>query len=180
MATARPGPARTGRRRSLSRARNVPARAVRLLASAALTLGALGVVSACARDGAERPLPAACSAGRDRVIEALRAAPRPVRIGGTPLSACFARRSTGGDLQAVGASFVEAASTLSDEAALRPEGPAARRLGYLVGAAERGAGGAGAPGTNTEIVRRLELELDDVDPGSRALAEGLRAGRATG
>ena len=177
MATARPGPARTGRRRSLSRARNVPARAVRLLASAALTLG---VVSACARDGAERPLPAACSAGRDRVIEALRAAPRPVRIDGTPLSACFARRSNGGDLQAVGASFVEAASTLSDKAALRPEGPAARRLGYLVGAAERGAGGAGAPGTNTEIVRRLELELDDVDPRSQALAEGLRAGRTTG
>ena len=58
-------------------------------------------------------------------------------------------------------------------------GPAALRLGYLVGAAERGIGGPGAPGTSTEIVRRLELELDAVGP-SRALERGLSAGRASG
>jgi hypothetical protein len=176
----RPRRGRTGRRRRLSRRRRVPARTLGLLAGAALALGVLVVVSGCAREGLARPLPSACSAGRDRVIEALKAAPRPVRLDGAPLSACFARRTTGGDLQAVGASFVEAASTLSNQAARRPEGPAARRLGYLVGAAERGAGGVGAPGTNTEVVRRLELELDGVDPGSRALADGLRAGRASG
>jgi len=100
-------------------------------------------------------------------------------VGGAPLSACLARHSTGGDLQAVGTSFVGAASALADRAAREPEGRAATQLGYLVGAVQRG---ASRPGGNTsgEMVRRVELELDAVDRGSHALRAGIRAGRTTG
>ena len=143
--------------------------------------GAAVLPSACAREAEEPPLPAACSAGRDPVLGALEAAPRPVRLDGTPLSACVRPSGTsGGDLQTAGASLVSAASALADAAARRPEGPDALRLGYLVGAAQRGAGGPGAPGTSTEMVRRIELELDAVPARSRAVEQGLRAGRRTG
>jgi hypothetical protein len=136
-------------------------------------------VAGCGREGPGEPLPRACTAGPEPVLRALRAAPRPVRIGGAPLSACLARHSTGGDLQALGKSFVGAASALADRAAREPGGRAATQLGYLVGGVQRG---ASRPGGNTsgEMVRRVELELDAVDRGSRALRAGIRAGRATG
>ena len=152
----------------------MPPRALGPLLAAALA------VLGCAREGPEKPLPPACAAGPEAVLEALRAAPRPVRLHeGVPLSRCLARHSTGGDLQAVGASFVGAASTLADRAAHAPDGRAAAELGYLVGAVERG---ARSPGGNTsgEMVRRVELELDAVDHRSQAVRSGLRAGRVTG
>jgi len=151
----------------------LPPRALGLLLAAAL------VAAGCAREGPDVPLPAACSVGPEAVLRALRAAPRPVRVEGVPLSACLSRHSTGGDLQAMGASFVGAASALADRAASDPESPAATQLGYLAGAAERGAAGPGG-NTSGEVVRRIDLELDAVRHDSRALRAGLRAGRATG
>lgn len=136
-------------------------------------------MAGCGREGPAEPLPRACTAGPEPVLRALGAAPRPVRIAGAPLSVCLARHSTGGDLQAVGTSFVGAASALADRAAREPEGRAATQLGYLVGAVQRG---ASRPRGNTsgEMVRRVELELDAVDRGSHALRAGIRAGRTTG
>jgi hypothetical protein len=146
---------------------------------AVLAVAALGLLVGCAREDEAPPLPPACTAGPEAVLRALEAAPRPVRVDGVRLSACIPPSTSGSELQAVGPTLVGAASELSDAAARRPEGPAALRLGYLVGAAERGIGGARAPGTSTEIVRRLELELDAVGR-SRSLERGLRAGRASG
>jgi hypothetical protein len=148
-------------------------RALGLLLVAAL------VAAGCARQGAADRLPVGCTEGPGKVLDALRAAPRPVRLDGAPLSACLTRHSTGGDLQAVGPTLVSAATTLSDRAARDPEGRAALELGYLVGGLERGAEGPGG-NTSGEVVRRVGLELDAVDNRSHALQKGLRAGRATG
>ncbi len=138
------------------------------------------VAIGCAPQDGDEPLPLACAVGPETVRDALRSAPRPVRIDGTPLSACLHPTSDGTDLQAVGTSLVGAASELARPAERRPEGEAAVRLGYLVGAVQRGAGRANAQGINSELVRRIEQELALVDPGSRAVREGLRAGRSTG
>ncbi len=138
------------------------------------------VATACAPQGGDEPLPVACGVGPETVRDALGAAPRPVRIDGTPLSACLEPASDGADLQTVGNSLVGAATELAGPAERRPEGEAAMRLGYLVGAVQRGAGRANAQGINSELVRRVEQELALVDPASRAVREGLRAGRSTG
>ncbi len=138
------------------------------------------VAIGCAPQDGDEPLPLACGVGPETVRDALGAAPRPVRIDGTPLSACLEPASDGTDLQTVGTSLVGAASELAGPAERRPEGEAAMRLGYLVGAVQRGAGRANAQGINSELVRRVEQELALVDRGSRAVREGLRAGRSSG
>lgn len=149
--------------------------------SGAVGLFAVATVAiACAPQGGDEALPVACAAGPETVRDALGAAPRPVRIDGTPLSACLEPASDGADLQTVGTSLVGAATELAGPAERRPEGEAAMRLGYLVGAVQRGAGRANAQGINSELVRRVEQELALVDPASRAVREGLRAGRSTG
>jgi hypothetical protein len=137
-------------------------------------------LAGCARQDREPSLPLACSAGPEAVQAALEAAPRPVRIDGTPLSACLDARSDGADLQTVGTSLVGVAAELGGRAARRPESQAAVQLGYLVGAMQRAAGRANAQGIHSELVRRVELELDPVGARSGAVDEGIRAGRRTG
>ena len=134
----------------------------------------------CSDQGADRALPVACQSGQEAVQAALRAAPRPVRLEGVPLSACFSPQSDAGELQSVGISFVGAAAALAERAREQPEGDRATQLGYLIGAMRRGTGSADAQGVNTELVRRVEQELTLVDPDSRALREGMRAGERTG
>ena len=78
----------------------------------------------------------------------------------------------------MGAVFIEVAENLADEARSEPGGDAPTRLGYLLGAAERGAGQT--QGIHSELIRRLEntsAGIDSDDPGYR---RGLSAGRATG
>lgn len=108
------------------------------------------------------------------MLSALEAAPDPVRIDGTPLSACLVDGSDGGELRDVGAALVETAADLAAAAAVRPEGPAATQLGYLMGAVRRGA--SSAAGTNSELVRRLDQELLMLDRPSREFERGRRAG----
>src|SRR3712207_392149 len=88
-------------------------------------------------DEEERPA-AACPASPEAVLSALRAAPGEVRAGGERLSACLTEGSDAGDLQRVGVAYVEAAAILARDARRDPEGRAALRLGYLVGAVRRG------------------------------------------
>jgi hypothetical protein len=140
----------------------------------------LAATLGCGGQDADEPLPAACQSGQEAVQAALGAAPRPVRLEGVPLSACFDPRSDGAELQSVGISFVGAAAALAERARERPEGDAATQLGYLIGAMRRGAGGTNAQGIHTELVRRVEQELTLVEPGSQALREGTRAGERTG
>jgi hypothetical protein len=128
-------------------------------------------------DDEKRPA-AACTEGAGSVLTALRAAPGKVTVGGQPLSSCLTDGSNADDVQLVGAAWTQAAATLSDRAAGRPEGDQALRLGYLVGAARRGA--AATPGIHAELVRRLELEAAPLEGRSAALRRGERAGRRLG
>jgi hypothetical protein len=131
----------------------------------------------CGREDDHR-IPAACKGGPAPLRAALAGAPGEVRLGDTLLSDCFVRSSDPGDVQIVGAAYVSVAADLAAEARGRPQSAAATRLGYLVGAARRGA--ARTQGIHDELVRRLEQELGGIDTGSAAFRRGERAGRASG
>jgi len=134
-------------------------------------------VAGCGSDG-EESLPAACRAGEREVRSALAAAPGRVELDGTPLSGCFVQASDPAEIQAVGAAYLAAAAELAAAAAKRPEAEQALRLGYLVGAARRGAGGT--QGIHSELVRRLEQEAAHVAGRSSAYTRGVRTGRRSG
>ena len=138
-----------------------------------LLCSALALAAAGCGDAEERPA-ANCPVSPDAVLSALRAAPGEVRVGGVPLSACLTEGSEATDLQRVGTAYVEAAAALSRDAARRPEGDAALRLGYLLGAARRG--GGGTHGVHSELIRRLEQER----LRTRAFRRGERAGLRSG
>lgn len=133
-------------------------------------------LAACGSDA--RPPPAACTDGPGPLRRALAQAPGRVTLDGDPLSACFTKGSDADDLQRVGSAWVSVAAELADDARRNPEGEAALRLGYLVGAAHRGAGNS--PGLHMDLVRRLDQESRPLGRRSRALRSGLRAGRRVG
>jgi hypothetical protein len=127
----------------------------------------------------DRPkLPDACRSGPAAVRTALTSAPGQVRVRGVRLSECFTESAEASDIQVISATFLDVASDLSDRARSHPEGPDALRLGYLIGATERGA--AHTQGIHTEMVRRLETEPAGLRERSAAYRRGLRAGRASG
>jgi hypothetical protein len=139
-------------------------------------LCAVLIAGACGEDGDS--VPDACGRGPAAVRAALHEAPGAVRLDGARLSECLAEGASGGELQAVGASFVEAAAGLAPAARRQPEGRAAVELGYLVGAARRG--GGSTQGVHDELLRRLDQDLAGVDTRSRAFRRGERAGRSGG
>lgn len=145
-----------------------------LLGAAAATLLSLG---ACSSDDDES-VPVACKEGSDAIARALARAPARVELGGTPLSECFARGADPSDVQQVGAAYVTTAGRLADEARRAPDGPAALRLGYLVGAARRGA--ADTQGIHDELIRRLDQELTGITTSTGSYRRGYEAGRSRG
>jgi hypothetical protein len=144
-----------------------------------IPLASAGCVLALAACGSDvEKLPAACSEGPAAVRSALAAAPGPVRVGGTPLSDCLTKSANADDIQLVGSEWVRVAGDLADASARHPEGAPALRLGYLVGAAHRGA--SDTQGIHAELVRRLDQEAKPLLGRSRALRRGLQAGRRLG
>ncbi|MGI8594549.1 MAG: hypothetical protein ACR2ML_09355 [Solirubrobacteraceae bacterium] len=141
-------------------------------------LAALVAAAGCSES--EPVLPRACRGGQRAVTDALRTAPRAVSLSdGTRLSACVQHANSGSELQEVGLSYVNAASTLAE--AVPRSDAAALQLGYLVGAARRGA--AETNGQGFELLRRVELAVGiDGPPATRrvAYARGLVAGRRSG
>ena len=133
-------------------------------------------LAACGDD--DQGLPSACTRGPDAVGRALQRAPAAVRIGGAPLSRCVAEASDAGELQATGTSLVGAAAHLAAAARRDPGGAAELRLGYLIGAARRGA--KPASGERTELLRRLEQEAQGLRGNRAAFRRGLEAGRRGG
>jgi hypothetical protein len=98
--------------------------------------------------------PVACTEGSSAYLDALTAAPGEVRLDGeTAISECLAANQQAGDLATVGAALVEAATKLNAEARAQSDGDADARLGYLIGAAQRGADRT--EGIHTDLVRRL-------------------------
>ena len=145
---------------------------LRLAAGALLAL----LVGGCATEQAG--VPVECKSGRGALRAALERAPRPVRVEGRPLSQCFTTASNSADIAEVGEEYLAVASGLAEDARAEPEGAAALRLGYLVGAVRRGA--AATQGTNDEMLRRVEQELTLVNARTPAFRRGERAGRAEG
>jgi hypothetical protein len=131
----------------------------------------------CSREE-DKPAPVACKAGADSIERALARAPARVELGGATLSECFQRGSSSADIQQVGAAYVAVATRLAAEAKREPNGTAALRLGYLVGAARRGS--AETQGIHEELIRRIEQELIGVDTRTPAYRRGLEAGRSRG
>ena len=138
----------------------------------------LAAVLPAACSTSEERMPGACTQGADAVRGALAVAPGAVRLDGVRLSDCLTEGSDADDVQVVGAAFLDVAARLADAARRRPRGAAAVRLGYLLGAARRGA--AHTQGIHTELVRRLEQELTMVDTRTAAFRRGERAGRTLG
>jgi len=130
--------------------------------------------------------PVACLEGSEAYVDALAEAPGEVRLEGeTPISECLAENQEAGDLATVGEAMVEAATELNAEARDEPGGEATLRLGYLIGAAKRGA--EETEGIHTDLVRRLVV-AGRYAPGDqplppafvRAYREGFDAGEAGG
>ena len=149
-----------------------------ILAFACLALTACG--------GQDDSTPVACLEGAGAYEEALRDAPEEVLLGGeTPISDCLASNQTGGDLARVGEAMVETATTLNAEAREADGGQPAVELGYLLGAAQRGADDS--EGIHADLIRRLTVAARFA-PGEEPLSsrflsayrEGFDAGRSGG
>ena len=145
-------------------------------------LALLAAVSLAACGASHDPLDEACLSGPDAIERALVRAPRPVTLpSGTRLSQCVANARSDADLQSAGMVLTRAADDLSARARTG-DADAALRLGYLVGAARRGA--RRTAGIHAELQRRIERSGAALeDTGGRlaaALARGQRAGEATG
>ena len=121
----------------------------------------------------EEETPAACLAGPSAYSRALRAAPAAVRLeGGVPISDCLTRNQSAGDLTRVGAAMVAVATSLNAEARGGGGREAARRLGYLIGAARLGA--EDTDGIHANLLQRLEAAAE-FSPGGGDLPPGLEA-----
>ncbi|WP_041731165.1 hypothetical protein [Conexibacter woesei] len=151
---------------------------VRARPAALAALAALTLLAAC---GGEERLPQACITARAAdVLKVLEQAPeRATLADGTPLSACIDRAEDDAQLQTLGITFVAVADHLAARVERSPR--AAFQLGFLMGAAERGAGPTG--GTQAELVQRLEQTVS-FQLGSaareRELLRGIAAGRSDG
>jgi hypothetical protein len=128
----------------------------------------------------EAPLDGACLESARAIERALGGAPGPVRLGtGTRLSQCVSQARSDAELQNTGMVLTQVADELAG-AAKGGDTTAALRLGYLIGAARRGA--AHTAGIHAELQRRLERTgayMAD-GPSAAALARGLQAGRSVG
>ncbi|HEY1355891.1 MAG TPA: hypothetical protein VGF09_06215 [Solirubrobacterales bacterium] len=146
---------------------------------AALALGPLALALALGACGTtEEATPVACLEGTKAYLQALEEAPKPVRLpGGTRISDCLTKNQGGGVLATMGGSMVRAATALNAAARHDPSGPAAVRLGFLLGAVERGA--EDTHGIHAELVRRLESAAK-YSPGGRPLPRRLERAYETG
>ncbi len=145
-----------------------------------------GGLAATGCGGPSDSTPVACLEGTHAYLTALEKAPGEVRLSGeTPISDCLAQNQKGGDLATVGVAMVTAATKLDGEARARPGGAANVQLGYLLGAATRGA--EDTEGIHADLLRRLvaaaRYSPDNRPPSPafrRAYRRGFDAGSARG
>ena len=157
---------------------------MRFFAAASL-LACLAVVALGCGDK-DDSTPVACLEGAAAYEKALADAPGEVLLGEeTPISECLVRNQSTGDLTRVGEAMIEVATELNSGARVEPGGPANLQLGYLIGAAARGA--EESEGIHTDLVRRLTVAARFA-PGKEPLSqeflrtyrEGFDAGRSGG
>lgn len=152
---------------------------------AALVLAVLALVLALGCGKQDDSTPTACLQGQDLYLAALAHAPGSVKLAGeTPISDCLAENQSGGDLATVGEAMLETATELNGEARAVPSSPAALRLGYLLGAAQRGADRT--EGIHADLIRRLTVAARYTPEGPLptgflgAYAKGFDAGLKEG
>lgn len=150
----------------------------------ALVATAVALVAGCG--STDDGTPVACREGAGVFVSALGEAPGAVKLRGeTPISECLAENQTGGDLATVGTTLVAVTTRLNAEARAEPGGDANLQLGYLLGAAQRGA--EQTDGIHAELLRRISAAAR-YSPDSRPLTpifqrtyrEGFDAGMANG
>jgi hypothetical protein len=156
---------------------------MRVLAAALLGF-ALATLAAAGCGSQSDSTPVSCLEGADAYVGALGVAPGKVRLSGeTPISDCLAENQQGGDLATVGEAMVETATRLNAEARAEP-GEASLQLGYLLGAAQRGADDT--EGIHADLLRRLAVAARYVPEGPLPQAfqttyrQGFDAGYANG
>jgi hypothetical protein len=155
-------------------------RPMRRRATASAAIAALATVLAlvaCGSTGDATPV--ACLDGPGAYLGALDDAPGAVKLSGeVPISDCLAENQQGGDLATVGRSMVEAATRLNAEAGDERGDEAALQLGYLLGAATRGAEETG--GIHADLLRRLDTAARYKLRAAQAFRTGYAAGRDHG
>jgi hypothetical protein len=150
----------------------------RSLAFLALLCGLI----ACGCGGPSDSTPVACLEGTKAYLRALKQAPGRVLLADeTPISSCLAENQQGGDLATVGVATVTAATRLNSEARANPGDRANVELGYLLGAAKRGA--ADTEGIHADLIRRLIVAArysPDGRPLPRSFYKAYRSGYSAG
>lgn len=154
-------------------------------AEALILAGALLAAAGCGSDD-EPTTPAACLGPASTYLAALEDAPGEVRLeGGIRISDCLVADQEAGPLGGVGEAIVGAATRLNREVRRGSDREKIARLGYLVGAVQRGASASG--GIHADLVRRLDAAARfGGDDGAfsasfeRAFGEGYAAGRERG
>jgi len=150
----------------------------------ATIFAALAVLAGCGSTDSSTPV--ACREGTGVYLAALRAAPGAVELRGeTSISGCLVENQSGGDLATVGTTMVAVTTKLNAEAREHPGGEANLQLGYLLGAAQRGADQT--DGIHAELIRRLSAAAryspDNRPPPAtflEAYQRGFDAGEARG
>ena len=136
-----------------------------------IALGLSVVLAATGCGGTDDGTQVACLNGSGAYLRALEAAPGAVRLAGeVPISDCLADNQQAGDLATVGGAMLDTATTLNAEARAEPGGAANVRLGYLIGASQKGA--EGTDGIHAELIRRLTAAAT-YSPGKQVLGKGF-------
>lgn len=148
-----------------------------LAALAAMALALAG----CGSDSEGEGLAAGC-ANREQIAGALQAAPGAVSLEtGTTISGCVNSARSDADLMTLGFAITAVADRLAEEGR-GGDRQAALQLGFLVGAADRGA--SNSQGIQSELAYRLESSarrIETAGPQARAaFEEGRTAGRRQG
>jgi hypothetical protein len=126
----------------------------RALSASAAGIAALLVLLAAGCGSTDDTTPVACLEGAGAYLRALDAAPGQAKLGGkVPLGECLPQNQKAGELATVGTAMVAAATKLNAEARADPGAAANLQLGYLLGAAQRGADATN--GIHVDLIRRL-------------------------
>ena len=150
--------------------------AMRRFAALAALATALAL-TACG-SGSSSNAPDACLQGPSMYLDALEAAPSPVRLDrSVAISDCLTEGQDAGELAVVGRSLVAASTKLNAEGRRSPAGPAPVELGYLVAAVAKGAEDTG--GIHEDLVRRVESAAR-FSPGGKEQSEDFKRGFGRG
>ncbi len=152
----------------------------------AILAGAVTILAVAGCGASSSRTPAACLDGTGAYLAALGNAPGEVKLSdGVPIGDCLTKNQQAGDLATVGGTMVVAATKLNAAARADPGGGANLQLGYLLGAARRGAEHTG--GVDAELIRRLTAAARYSPAGrplpprfTRTYGRGFDAGHSAG